>query len=373
MNAEIQEFLSKMKKIQTNLLQFIDNSDNVEENFQNFIQIIDDQISQNPQELKLLLRLINVISNNHHRTPDFFTKFEKILTHFKTQIIQNYSNFQIFHIFKKNRRILLFLIEENFLKIDKTIATYISKENRELLYIDYFSTELKPFNSILYLVDEYSIINNRKRRIGENDEDIAEIIRNDQLSEFIEYVTKNKLNLNSNIESSVYETNLYLIEKEPSLIEYASFFGSFQIFEYLYQNNVQLSPTLWNFAVHGNNLKIISFLKEKNVGPEYELFEFTLNEALKCHHNEVAEYIRQNLVPDYDLEIMDDSFDYQNCLLIYYFRYCNFVFCPDNFVNNKFTFFYACQYDYYQMVEILLKTQKIDLNSTVISNKIIFF
>ena len=117
-------------------------------------------------------------------------KFEKILTNFKAQIKQTFSNFQIFLTVKKNRHILLFLIGEQFIKMDQSIVSYTFKENRDVFYAEYFSPELRPFSSNLILVDDFDIANNWCRKIGENDSDTAEIIRNDELNEFIEYTSK---------------------------------------------------------------------------------------------------------------------------------------------------------------------------------------
>ena len=155
------------------------------------------------------------------------------------------------------------------------------------------------------------------------------------------------------------------------MIEYAAFFGSSQIFNCLYKNGVELKPSLWNFAIHGNNLNLLNILKDKKVPPEYDFFWFSLKEAMKCHHNDVAEFIKQNFIQDYDELFSDDSLGYNDNFLIYCFRYYNFAQWPNNFLN-KFTFLYACNFDYYSLVEILLSGQKVDLNSTVILTKKIF-
>lgn len=40
----VNEFLEEIKKMQTNLLEFLDHGDNIEEKFQNLINIFDDSI-----------------------------------------------------------------------------------------------------------------------------------------------------------------------------------------------------------------------------------------------------------------------------------------------------------------------------------------
>ena len=86
------------------------------------------------------------ISNDHHRSSDFFTKIEKIILYFEAQIQQFYSNHQIFNLFKRNKRILLFLIERNLLKLDESIVQIITRRNfRNANYPFYFYPEIKPF------------------------------------------------------------------------------------------------------------------------------------------------------------------------------------------------------------------------------------
>ena len=111
-------YLEKKQAIQNAILNFIENSDNVEENYQNFITIISDQkIKEDSVELKSLFHLILKISKHHYRTQDFFPKIERILQYFSNEIKNNHSNFEIFNIFKGNKRILLYLIKNDLLKL----------------------------------------------------------------------------------------------------------------------------------------------------------------------------------------------------------------------------------------------------------------
>ena len=64
---------------------------------------------------------------------------------------------------------------------------------------------------------------------------ICELIRNDDIKEFIIYFNLNQFSLNMTIEPSIYETNSFLCEKNPSLIEYSTFFGSIQILSFYFK------------------------------------------------------------------------------------------------------------------------------------------
>ena len=55
---------------------------------------------------------------------------------------------------------------------------------------------------------------------------------------------------------------LLYFKKKPTLIEYAAFNGSIQIFQYLKMNKVELNEELWSYAIHSGNAQIIHLLEE---------------------------------------------------------------------------------------------------------------
>ena len=69
----------------------------------------------------------------------------------------------------------------------------------------------------------------QKRLEGENDSYICKLIRNDSITEFITLLSQNLIETHSKIQTSMYETNEFLINKDTSVIEYAAFFGIFKI------------------------------------------------------------------------------------------------------------------------------------------------
>ena len=83
----LEKYLDAMRNIQENLLVFLEDDFNTEENFLNLLNILDDQkIIENRHNFQLLLRLIVIISKNHYRGPNFISKIEKILRNFKIDI-----------------------------------------------------------------------------------------------------------------------------------------------------------------------------------------------------------------------------------------------------------------------------------------------
>ena len=185
----------------------------------------------------------------------------------------------------------------------------------------------------------------QKRLISENENYLCQLIREDSIEEFIIYVNKHNISLDSRIISSIFETNSLLLKKAPTLIEYSAFFGSIQIFQYLHTNGVELKPSLWIYSIHSKNAEMIHLLEENNVKPD----DNYLKESSKCYHNEITNYIIESLMNKDEInQKIDENFD-EN-ILSYCFHYYNYNYFPSD-LNAKFIFFYACQYDYCNIVE----------------------
>ena len=282
----------------------------------------------------------------------------------------------MFDFFECNKRILFFLIDNDILNIDENLINCIFESNnsriRHYLYekiknkidedkkntIEKELLQIKP--TILENFEE-------KCKIGENDSYICQLIRNDSVEEFITYVTRTNLSLLSRIKESIFETNSFLLNKEPSLIEYSAFFGSIQIFQYLKLNRVDLTPSLWFYVIHSKNNELIHLLEENKVEPPDSKYYKCLEEAIKCHHNDISVYINDNLINEKNSSNeIDLRFNENICA--YSLHYYNYYFFPND-LNHEFILFYLCQYDYYTLVKFLLDENKIDLNAKLIIQK----
>ena len=366
---EIQQYLSQKKDIQKGLLSFIECEHEIEEKYINLINIIKDQkIQQDPQELQMFLSLLVNITN-HKRTSNFYERLEKILFMFQNEIKQSFSNFQIFHIFRKNKRLLLFLLKEKIITVENKIADIMLTKKKFIKghYSMYFYPELKTFlepkiqkeieNKIQEIEQKSSATFEELRKRGENEELISQLIREDSIENFIIYANRVRFSFSLKLESSIFETNYSLLHKPTSLIEYAAFFGSFQILKFLFHNQAECSPQLWLFAVHGNNREIIQFLKENKIEQYNGTYKYCLNESIKCHHLEMANFIQ--------VYLLDENFQMDYSIYSNVFKFINFCYFP-NQLNDIFSFFYLCKYNYCTLVDILLKTTKIDINDSII-------
>lgn len=398
---EIQNILNELASVQGSFISFIDDDENIEENFQNFISLIDETgLCRDKNKLKILFHLILIISNKHHRFNNFFKKIDKFFHFYKDKIHEMFSNDEIFNLFKKNKRILLFFIEEKVLIMNKSISSKILDSKLvKTNYQYYFLPEIKPFiGSNLYEIyrinlnsllkdDEFpqnsiiaeasnELLSNfyQNRKIGENHEFVYKIIREDLIKEFIKYSTKTDLNLYSCIKCSIYETNSFLLKKEKTtLIEYAAFCGAIQIFKYLFQNGVNLTKSLWNYAVNGLNMEIINILEINNIKPEDKTYKQIINLTISSHHNDLTNYIQSNFIQNYDNSEdgnkNDDNSedDNKNDETIFCLKNYNFTFIQEDMIKESL-FHYLIQYDYYSFACILLKGMNIDVNETLIIN-----
>ncbi|KAK8891526.1 hypothetical protein M9Y10_028738 [Tritrichomonas musculus] len=351
---DIKPFVNKMKEIQGKLLEYLDKESDIEENFQNFIQVLNDQdIFNNKSEFKLILYLILRVSINHHRSIQFYEKNNSILTYFKDTIIKYFTNNEIFNIFKKDKVLLLFLIKNNTLKIDDQLVKEILGIRGYMHFFvkeiaSYFQGQQLEVDSSKKEDDEHF---EQSRKLGESDSYICQLIRNDKIEEFITFVNKYNYDLNSPTEITIFNTNKLLDNKRTTLIEYATFFGSIQIFKYLYLNKVKLSPSLWIHAIHSDNEEIIKYLEQNKLKLDSN-FEEVYKEAIICHHNEMAIYIQKKYLKKKKVDC------FAECIKSF-----NFSFFANDFAGHLSEF---VRYDYLPIVEILLKNKKIDVNKKTI-------
>lgn len=372
---EIKRYIDEKKDIQYALLEFIENTKNEEENFAILISLINFQdFEKDPYELITILNLILKISFYHNRSSTFFSKIERILMTIKDNIQQTFTNHQIFNLCKKNKRILLFFFKKvPLITIDDYIFSIMSSEKYvKQNYFSYFYPEVKSFlksknlesiNKILQVsnLDDFEL----NRENGENEHFLSELIRNDLIDQFISYVKQNDLPLSTLIKPSIFETNSLLVKKKKlSLIQYSAFFGSLQIFKYLHLNQIDiLDSSIWIYAIHGDNSELISYLEENEVELDEKTLKKIILEAIKCHHNDMVNYIQKNF-----LEIKNDDLEFNSKII----KYFNYTFISNNLsIVNLFPYF--CKYNHVIPVKILLNDSKIDINQKIKVFFLIFF
>ena len=244
----------------------------------------------------------------------------------------------------------------------------LKKQNR---YVDYQKGREIIQKMIKESSNEISPEFDQKREIGENDSYICELIRQDSIDEFITHINKINISLSSDIIPSIFETNSLLLKnnQKVTLIEYSAFFGSIQIFNYLKINNAIDTPSFFQYAIHSRSEEMI-FLLEQDFSQFFkETSEICLKESIKCHHNEIANYI----IDKFELndKIIKDCLHYFNygiiqgksmpieCIIQYdHIKLFEILFDNDNYDTLLNL---ACQNGSNEIIQFLVNQPKFEL------------
>ena len=344
---QIRKYIKEKKKLYNTLMSFLENPNFDENEYSKIIIFANNQDFEEEEKEKIqqFCRLITKIADNHHRDELFFRKIFKIINNYQEQIKQAFSNFEIFDLFQSNKLILLYLLENKIIVLDEEIYEEITDKKD---YCYFFYPEIKEtfgerkkrkvssIENQLLSIDPNIIENfDEKRHKGVNDSYICSLIREDSLDEFIEYVARTNIQLTSIVKYSIFETNPLLIEHEfTSLIEYSAFYGSIQIFQYLRLNGVELNASLRTFIIHSENAELFHLIESLKPRMVNLVYWTAYMECIKCHHNDFADYIKDNLIDQDDLfsvprgELGEEIFG----IILGFHNYAHF---PDDFKEEK--------------------------------------
>ena len=343
----LKDYLGEMQDLQHFLLEYIDSEAEDEENYRNLINKYESSnISKKRGTIKDFLYLISNIANNH-RNPYLIQRIEQLLIHLKNQIGENFTFIDLLLIFKKNKRIILFLLKEKLIIPNKSISQLMINMN----YHQYFYPEFKEFypEELRKKIEaEINEIDNfeEKRLIGENDNYICQLIRQDSVEEFVTFVNKKNYPISSIIPPSIFETNPFLLKNPPTLIQYTAFYGSIQIFKYLNFNQVNIKDT-WLYLIHSQNAELIHYLEENCDNPHPNFFR----ESIKCFSSDITEYIKN---------IFDDKLPLSSFHTLYpSLKYHNYKYWPD-ILDAKYAPFLLIKYDYIDLVKQFIKSDKLE-------------
>lgn len=368
---EMKEYAETMMKFHQKVIDFLESQNESDDCFTELVDYFENhKTNENKTELKELFIMISKIAKYHHFDHLFKKRIQTILLFYKKDILKLFQNNEIFDIFKNNKQILLFLFTNEIITVDKFIVHSIINKYEEN-YPQFFYPEIKPYISKEEIKEIESEISSCKdsfeqnRQIGENDSYICILIRQDLVKEFITYVNQSNTNLSGKIKKSIFETNYFLNKKEPTLIEYATYFGSIQIIRYLFYENINLTESLLVYAAHSKSPELIHFLEENIDLSKEKFYKCCFLEAIKCHHGDIAEYM-QNNIKDFEIYIYNDErvFEYST-------RYHNFEYFTDCFIDN-FPFYTLAKYRYYSFFNHYLEIKKDEIESKIITKKLIF-
>ncbi|OHT10451.1 hypothetical protein TRFO_20260 [Tritrichomonas foetus] len=222
-----------------------------------------------------------------------------LILYFKENIQKLIRKYELLHFFEQ-KQMILFLVENNFVEFKDVSDELCEKES----FFQYFFPEisrdkffyyslLKMYPENIPLFESTNIEEHIKlRKIGCNEDEIAKLIREDNCEAFSVYISEKNVGFNKRFRYSRYERFDFVNSEDdmPSMIEYAAFFGSLNIFKFLWINDAYFDEYLTPYAIAGGNGEIIHLCEEKGLffGKE------CLNVAIKFHRNELVEYLHEN-------------------------------------------------------------------------------
>lgn len=133
---------------------------------------------------------------------------------------------------------------------------------------------------------------------------LAEAILKDDPEMLHTIIVKERLTLDVTIPPNIFGISEF-VNHNPTLIQYASFFGSIKCFKHLLLNKASLSLTddrhlkLVHFAVAGGNTEIIHILEQSET-----LFSRTLSISIEYNHYDLFEWLYEKY---YDSKLFEDA------------------------------------------------------------------
>lgn len=244
--------------------------------------------------LILFLQLTQGFLINDHDDFDFYFSILEFLIPKIKEFLTSNEIYSIYH--KTFNHILLWYYEHDLLNIE-TIIT-VSKNDTELF--QYFIKEIKEHDEVAYEsifnkyneVCQFTIAPNfeEKRKSRMNDSLIAKVIQEDNIYDFQNIISSTNLDINSEIPYSIFESCVAVNYSNdmPTLIEFASFFGSIKIFKFLLMQNARISSNIWDYAIHGNNYDIIHLLEDHHVK-----YLYCVQGAIRYYRYDLFEYFTE--------------------------------------------------------------------------------
>lgn len=240
---------------------------------ESIISFIDENgiLGENKGQLYEFLTILSNASESHFKSLDLiillFKNYQEIIT-------SNFSSDDLFSIFSSNKTLLLSLYENKCINI----STLQKKFNSSSFQFPFFYPEFKSNFDILTSEQKEQIqaidkeiqekyeskidifLNFRKE--GHSEMTIAKLIRDDDIDKFTVFVSPENFDLNMTIPLSIFESHP-LLQSEPTLIEYACFFGSIKIFKFLWLRELNINKRIFEFAIAGKNFEIIHIIENK--------------------------------------------------------------------------------------------------------------
>lgn len=313
----IKQYLKDMKNIHKCLLDFIEQPEKKEKEYQNLLNLLEEKQILTDKHMEIsFLYMIQKIFYYHSRSSGLLSKLNDILIFLKDSINKNFANYELPKGIKNN-----------------------------------------SFISSVIFPGKEAIQDDKKSDDDENR--IYSLIQDDSLQEFIDQIHQSSISIiDATIPQKISDSFFFFKNQlKITLIEFAAAFGSVEIFKYLMSNGAKLSKRLWIHAIYGNNIEIIQILNQEKIEPDDTTFCECLLLSIQCNHNNIARFIQKSL---YKKNQSNEGKILEQCLGSY-----NFEFIQNDQIDQN-SLALLCKYDYFILVNLLLNDKNIDVNKQYI-------
>lgn len=289
-----------------------------------------------------LIPIISLIVSAFQARVMQHNSYIELLTLLIPLIRKGISEQQLFEIISSSRCLLVFFFENDLLSLDFLKKEIPKFDFRYLLFFPEIKNN-KPelFTSMMIYVYYSRFVKNIEasmsiedfqnyRRIGHDSSEIAQIIRNDDLTEFQQIFSQNNMSFEHVLDKSLFESDK-LLSTPPNLIEYSAFFSSINIFKFLYLLLSQVEEyepkkiySLYLFAIAGGSFEIIHLVENLNLDTNL-IDKQAMKYSIYYHQNDLCEYLHSNFDLKYDIETLLMCINYNNYQMI------EQLLCQDSF------------------------------------------
>ncbi|OHS99705.1 hypothetical protein TRFO_33830 [Tritrichomonas foetus] len=307
--------LAKVKELQSIIYELSPENYSLTKNY-----ILSNNFLSNRQMITQLISSLSEFSLNRRNTVDLVVN---LFSDFSTNIKKYLTESDILNLMPliKFKYLVYRLLEINFVSIESIIPFAL----HDMTAFGYFSPEIKAYDLDLFnkyrerskrtrkTVDKFDTIHHISyRKSGSNQDPISVSIVHDDLESFLDIISHTEINLNSKIEISPYE--IFQFFWKPTMIDYAAYYGSLQIYKYLLMNKVGVTWFTKVYAAAGGNYEIVHLCEENG-----ELPERLIGMAIQFHRNEIVEYILNQQSYALTVECIENSL--YNCIYHYNVKY----------------------------------------------------
>ena len=390
LQKELSDLLTPFADIESLFLEILSSKqEDIQIHFDNFYSFLDKfSVSTHKKRCIMLLEMISQISFFIPLNDELMDRVIRIIDHLfvdknNLNISGSFKAKEILKIFSNNKYFILHLYEKNVIKLEELInylyrISQNNNYNKPLVY--YFLPEILEYEkkntnrltnlivkrnelSQVYqkLLDENKLKDFINERNGSNrDRYLLKAIKNDNINDFLSFISQTDYDLSKEIELNDFELNHYLLSKKKmNIIDYSLIYGSINVFKYLVTQeklSEKISLESLNYAVIGGNNEIIHMVENSFIFDKK-----CLKSAIECHRHDLYHYLLENyqlaMDPSDEFKVSLESCNFNHMIL--FMRFSNFF---NNICSNGEILFYVCIAPSIFLLKFTLLLPNIDIN-----------